>query len=810
MRVLKFGGTSVGTAEALQNVKQIVERTPQPAVVVVSALGGTTDRLLEAAARAAEGDAAYAEIIDALAARHRALVEEVVPTARRKGLSDRLASLLAELRSILHGVFLIKDLTPKTSDAIAAYGERLSSEIVAEFLEKSALFDARTFIKTRKQGGKHIVDFEASNRLVRTTFEGFEGCAVVGGFIAADADCGLTTNLGRGGSDYTAAIIAAALDAEALEIWTDVDGFMTADPDVIPTAYTIDRLTYNEAMELCNFGAKVIYPPSIFPVCAKNIPILVKNTFRPDGKGSVISAEAEPIDQERPIRGISSISQTSVVEVTGPTMVGVIGINRRIFTALTQEGISVFMAVQTSSETSMTLCVTSADAPKACAALDREFAKEIEDGAMNRTAILEDMATVAVVGEGMRRTSSVAGKLFSVLARNGIGVAGIGQGTSEINLSFIIRRSQLRKALNVLHNSFFLSEYLEVNLFVCGTGNVGGSLLRQIAAQRELLMRERRFKINLVGVGGTRKSAFCRDGIDPAHYKEAMAAGQEGGVRRMVEAITDMNIFNSVFVDCTASKEVAQIYPELLRHNVNIVAANKIAASADYEKYKLLKDLARERGVKYLFETNVGAGLPIINTINDLRSSGDEILKIEAVVSGTLNFLFSTLSKDCPLSKAVRMAKEQGYSEPDPRIDLSGKDVMRKLVILARESGYEVNMEDIEASLFIPDEFFSGSIEDFWQNLPSLDAEFEAKRAAWEQQDLRPRFVATWEDGRGRVGLQTVGKEHPFYNLQGSNNIFLLTTSRYREYPMLIQGYGAGADVTAAGVFADIMRVANL
>jgi len=812
MKVLKFGGSSVGSRESILNLKQIVATMAgRPAVVVVSALRGVTDRLIALSRQAAAGDATFDEGLSQVVRLHRDMVDDVIVPARREGLWGRLQALFDELQSILHGVCLIQDLTPKTADAIVAYGERLSSLLVAELLGAEHV-ESRSIIRTVKQNGKHLVDFGTTNALVQKKLGAREGVVVMGGFIASDADSNVTTNLGRGGSDYTAAIVAAALDADALEIWTDVDGFMTADPRVISTAYTIPRLSYNEAMELCNFGAKVVYPPTIYPVCAKNIPIYVKNTFRPEAPGSIICRSSDELTASRdgrPICGISSVNEMSVVTVSGPTMVGVIGVNRRIFDALASSGVSVFMVVQTSSETSTSLCVTPEDGPKACAVLDKAFAQEIADGAMNPAQLIEGMATVAVVGENMKRTRGVAGKLFSVLDRNGINVNAIGQGSSELNLSFVVERRLLRKALNVLHNSFFLSEYQEVNLFVCGTGTVGGSLLRQIASQRKQLMKERRLKINLVGVCGTRRGAYSRDGIDPVRYRDALAGGVEGGIDRMVREILEMNIFNSVFVDCTASSEVAEHYATLLAHNVNVVAANKVAASSDFEHYRLLKDTARERGVKYLFETNVGAGLPIIGTINDLRGSGDEILRIEAVVSGTLNFIFSTLSAEVPLSKAVRMAREAGYSEPDPRIDLSGKDVMRKLVILARESGYALSMEQIEARLFIPDELFEGSVDEFWAKLPALDAPFEETRRRLEQEGKRLRFVATLEDGHGSVGLREVGEDHPFYNLEGSNNIISLTTSRYREYPMLIQGYGAGADVTAAGVFADIMRCAN-
>lgn len=812
MKVLKFGGSSVGSRESILNLKDIVKTSAgRPAVVVVSALRGVTDRLIALSRQASAGDAGYVDGLARLVATHRDMVEAVIAPTRREALWGRLEELLDELRSILQGVYLIQDLTPKTADAIVAYGERLSSLIVAELVGAEHV-ESRGLVKTVKQGGKHLVDFGKTNALVRERLGNLKGVVVMGGFIASDAELNVTTNLGRGGSDYTAAIVAAALDAEALEIWTDVDGFMTADPRVISSAYTIPRLSYSEAMELCNFGAKVVYPPTIYPVCAKNIPIYVKNTFRPEAAGSVICRASEELtssSNELPICGISSVNEMSIVTVSGPTMVGVIGVNRRIFDTLARSGVSVFMVVQTSSETSTSLCVTPEDGPKACAVLDEAFAQEIADGAMNPAQLIEGMATVAVVGENMKRTRGVAGKLFSVLDRNGINVCAIGQGSSELNLSFVVERRLLRKSLNVLHNSFFLSEYQEVNLFVCGTGTVGGSLLRQIASQREQLMKERRLKINLVGVCGTRRGAYGRDGIDPARCDEALRQGVEGGIDRMVREIIDMNIFNSVFVDCTASAEVAGHYATLLAHNVNVVAANKVAASSDYAHYRRLKDTARERGVKFLFETNVGAGLPIIGTINDLRGSGDEILRIEAVVSGTLNYIFSTLSADVPLSKAVSMARERGYSEPDPRIDLSGKDVMRKLVILARESGYPLAMEQIEARLFIPDELFEGSVEEFWQKLPALDARFEAMRHRLEQEGKRLRFVATLDEGRASVGLQEVGKEHPFYNLEGTSNIISLTTSRYHDCPMLIQGYGAGADVTAAGVFADIMRCAN-
>ena len=611
------------------------------------------------------------------------------------------------------------------------------------------------------------------------------------------------------GSDYAAATLAVERGADALEIWTDVDGFTTADRSIIPNAYTIERLTYNEAMELCNFGAKVFDPPSLYPACAKNIPIYIKNVMHPERHGSVISSQLPPSEEgSLPIRGISSINEMSIVTVSGKIMVGVIGMNRRIFTCLAEEGISVFMVVQTSSETSSSLCVTPEDGPKACRVLDKDFSAEIAEEAMNPAILQEGMATIAVVGENMKRASGVAGKLFAVLGRNGISISAIGQGASEMNVSFVIDRRLLSKAISVLHDSFFLSEYQEVNLFLCGTGTVGSSLLSQLAAQRERLMRERRLKVNLVGVCGTKRGAYCSEGIDASNYEEALSKGEQGGIGHMVKRILEMNLYNSVFVDCTASDDVAKNYLTLLQHNVNIVAANKVAASSDFANYKQLKDTARERGVRYLFETNVGAGLPVINTISDLRASGDEVLRIEAVVSGTLNYIFSRLSESVSLSQAVREAMEAGYSEPDPRIDLSGKDVLRKLIILARESGYQVEASDVDLQTFLPDELFAGDVDSFWKKLSSLDAQFEARRKQLEQDGKCLRFVATWADGHGEIKLREVSEESPFYNLQGTNNIISLTTSRYRE-PMVIQGYGAGADVTAAGVFADIMRCAS-
>lgn len=809
MKILKFGGTSVGTVESISLVKHIVEQAGSPVIVVVSALGGVTDQLLRVTRQASVGDEAYLQEMEALASRHYDMINAVIAPSRQSQVREKVEALLNELRSILHGVCLIKDLTPKISDAIVAYGERLSSEIVASLINNAQHFDSRKIIKTEHKSDKHLVDFSATNPLIKQTFANFsDGVAVMGGFIASDAETGVTTNLGRGGSDYTASILAAALGADALEIWTDVDGFMTADPRIIPGAFTIDELSYAEAMELCNFGAKVIYPPTIYPVCQKNIPIFVKNTFHPEHKGSVIRKDAAP--SGRPIRGISSVSDTCTVTVSGPSMVGVIGVNRRIFTALGNGGISVFMVAQNSSETSTTLCVTPTDAPQACQLLDEEFAAEIADGAMNPAQMVSGLSSVAVVGERMRHMPGIAGQLFSVLGRNGISINATAMGGQEMNLSFVVDHNQLRKTINVLHDSFFLSEHEDLNLFICGTGTVGGSLLSQIAAQRDKLFRERGLKINVVGVSGRSHAAYNAEGIDPAHYREVMALGGDGGVERMMDKIEQMNVCNSVFVDCTASAEVAAQYERLLKHNVNIVAANKIAASSAYDNYRRLKLTAREKGVKFLFETNVGAGLPIISTINDLRGSGDRVLKIEAVLSGTLNYVFNTLSADIPLSQAVKMAQENGYSEPDPRIDLSGKDVIRKLVILARESGYRIDVEDVERNLFIPSELFEGTLDNFWAGLPALDAHFEQERQRLTREHKRWRFVAEWSDGKGSVGLREISQGHPLYDLEGSNNILLLTTERYHDYPMLIQGYGAGAEVTAAGVFADIMRVANV
>lgn len=808
MKVLKFGGTSVGSVESILCLKRIVESEKQQVVVVVSALSGITDKLLETAKLAVNGNERYLEEYEMIVERHKTMVDSIIPKDKADILNKTIDGLLAELRSIYNGVYLIRDLSEKTQAAIVSYGERLSSNIVATLIEGAKWFDAREFIKTERKHGKQMLDSELTTQLVCNTFSHSPKISLVPGFISSDKISGETTNLGRGGSDYTASIIAAALNAEVLEIWTDVNGFMTADPRVIPTAYTINELSYIEAMELCNFGAKVIYPPTIYPVCVKNIPIRVKNTFNTDNPGTIIKNK---IDNDRkPIKGISSINGTTLITVTGLSMVGVIGVNRRIFTVLADNGISVFMVSQASSENSTSIGVRDEDATNAVEVLNKEFAKEIETGAMYPMHAESGLATIAIVGENMKHTPGIAGKLFGTLGRSGISVIACAQGASETNISFVVEAKLLRKSLNVLHDSFFLSEYKVLNLFICGIGTVGGNLIEQIRQQHSQLMENRRLKLNVVGIASSRTAIFDREGIDLSNYKEKLAKSSPSDINRLRKEVLGMNIFNSVFVDCTASNEVSSLYQTFLENNISVVAANKVAASSDYESYLKLKETALRRGVKFLFETNVGAGLPIICTINDLCNSGDKILKIEAVLSGTLNFIFNEISAEVPFSETVRRAKEQGYSEPDPRIDLSGKDVVRKLVILTREAGYKVDQEDVEKKLFVPDEFFNGSIEDFWKNLPNLDADFEEKRQKLEAENKRWRFVAKMDHGKTSVSLESVGINHPFYGLEGSNNIVLLTTERYKEYPMQIQGYGAGAGVTAAGVFANIMSIANI
>ena len=817
---MKFGGTSVGSVKSILSLKEIVEaeaRT-QPVIVVVSALDGITDKLIATSQMAKQGDERYREEFDAMVKRHHQMIDTIITDDKKRvDLFNNVDQLFDQLKSIFYGVYLIHDLSKKTEDTIVSYGERLSSHIVAAMVKNGVRMNSRDFIRTERKQGKHVIDADLTTKLVKEAFANLNDKTiyVVPGFIARDRDSHETTNLGRGGSDYTASIIAAVLNAEVLEIWTDVDGFMTADPKVIKSAYTINELSYVEAMELCNFGAKVIYPPTIYPVCVKNIPIKVKNTFNPEHPGTLIKAQIE--DDNKPIKGISSIKGTSLITVTGLSMVGVIGVNRRIFTTLANKGISVFMVSQASSENSTSIGVRDEDAAAAAEVLNAEFAKEIETGAMFPMQVESGLATIAIVGENMKQTPGIAGKLFGTLGRSGISVIACAQGASETNISFVVDGKFLRKSLNVLHDSFFLSEYKVLNLFICGIGTVGGMLLEQIRTQQQFLMQSRRLKLNVVGISDVDNFVLDRDGIDLDNYEKILRAGFPANTEHMKEEIVKMNIFNSVFVDCTASRQIAMLYQTFLEHNISVVAANKIAASSDYDSYLKLRQTARDRGVWFRYETNVGAGLPIIGTINDLCNSGDKILKIEAILSGTLNFIFNEIAADVPFSETVKRAKEQRYSEPDPRIDLSGTDVIRKLVILTREAGYKVEQEDVEKHLFVPDSYFEGSIEDFWAKLPELDADFEERRKVLEAGNKRWRFVATMEADeqnpssfKTSVALKEVPYGHPFYGLEGSNNIVLLTTERYKEYPMLIQGYGAGAAVTAAGVFANIMSIANI
>ncbi len=812
MKVMKFGGTSVGSATNIANVKKIISKVEEPIVVVVSAFKGITDKLLITSELAAAGDYAYEREFKEIVEQHVTVVAKLdVSETEREKLAIEINRLLDELKNIFKGVYLINDLSPKTSDKIVSYGERLSTLIISYAFSDYEVLDATQLIKTDSAFGKHTPDMELSNQLIKNAFENSSHKVLVAGFISTCKTSGEITNLGRGGSDYTAAIFASALDANILEIWSDVDGFMSADPKIINNAHVIEHLTFTEATELCNFGAKVIYPPTIFPVYHKNIPIRIKNTFKPDAPGTYISHDGQTKHSKAMIKGISSISDSCLITVQGLGMVGIIGVNYRIFRALARNGISVFLVSQASSENSTSIGVRSIDAQLAVHVLEEEFEKEISLGSINRVLLETDLATVAIVGENMKYTPGIAGKLFETLGKSGISVIACAQGASEVNISFVIKNKYLRKALNSIHDSFFLSEYKALNLFIVGIGTVGGNLIDQIRRQQPKLMEQYALQLNVVGIARGRKALFCREGIKLDNYKaELEEKGTASSPEILRDSIINMNIFNAVFVDCTASDSVAQIYGDLMSQNISVVTANKVAASSTYDNYIKLKNTARERNIKFLFETNVGAGLPIINTMNSLINSGDKIVKIEAVLSGTLNFIFNTISKDIPFSKAVYLAKENGYAEPDPRIDLSGMDVVRKLVILTREAGYRVEQADVEKRLFVPQKYFDGTLDEFWATINELDSDFEERRKKLETEHKHLRFVAKYENGKCEVGLQEVGQNHPFYDLEGSNNIIQITTERYNEYPMIIKGYGAGASVTAAGVFSDIISIANV
>lgn len=806
MKVVKFGGVALQFSEGVERIRQIVENYSRDdcVVVVVSAVTGMTDKLISTAECALLGD-------DRWVAMWQSMRDDHAKLSYGKAVANAIDEMFDQLRSIYVGVSYVRDLSNKTLNTIASYGERMSALIVADSLPTARLYDSREFIKTENSDGKVQLDSELSYRLVREAFSDCERISVVPGFIASDRDSGETTTLGRGGADYTASVVAAALGASELEIWTDVDGFTTADRQIIESAYTIPQLSYIEAMEMSNFGAKVIYPPAIYPVCVKDIPIRVRNFFNVENEGSVVRRDA--VGDTKPIRGISSITGTTLITVAGLSMVGVEGVNRRIFATLAEHGVSVFMVAQASSENSTSIGVSDKDADVAVDVLNREYQEEIATGAMFPVEAHRGLATIAIVGENMRHVPGIAGKLFGTLGRSGVSIIACAQGAAETNISVVLESRYLRKAVGVIHDSFFLSEYKVLNVFVCGVGTVGGKLIEQILSQRDTLKEQNRLKMNVVGIANSRHALFDAEGISTellSSPSTTLEGAPEATPASISETIVAMNMYNSVFVDCTASSEVAAVYQHLIDHNVSVVTANKIFASGPYDEYLRLKQSATLRGVKFLYETNVGAGLPVIGTINDLVNSGDSILRIEAVLSGTLNYIFSNVARGVPFSEAVRRAHDEGYSEPDPRVDLSCGDVVRKIVILARECGYRLEQDEVKVEELLPDDIFRGSIDEFWNNVGRLDEHFLAQSRRLQAEGKRLQVVATVDRGEAAVELKTIAESHPFATLEGSGNAILLTTERYRHFPMLIQGYGAGADVTAAGVFANIMSVANI
>ncbi len=805
MKVLKFGGTSMGSAKSINDVKKIIMSYDKPVCAVVSAVSGVTDMLLKMASLATKGED-YTETLNQMKAKHEAIVTEL-KLSDNKSLNEEISSLNAQLTTILSGVSILKELSPRSMDIIQSFGEKYSSRILSSIISGSKLHDSTKLIKTERIGTRHQVMEELTAQNIISIKQDLADVNIFPGFISSDIN-GEATTLGRGGSDYTAALLAAGFGASVLEIWTDVDGFMSADPRIISRAYKLDHLTYAEAMELSHFGAKVIYPPTILPVLKKNIPIYIKNTFNPTEVGTLIDSNETP-DPKNKIKGISSIRNVSLLTLQCVGMVGVSGMSMRLFGTLAKEYINVILISQASSENNITICVETKDVNRAAQAISREFEKEIDDD-LASVSIDNDMAVVAIVGAKMKCNTGVSGMLFNAVGKNGINIYAIAQGASEVNISFVVKEDDLKKTLNSVHDSFFLSHYKVMHIFLAGVGTVGGKLIEKLMAQAEKLMKNDRLLIRIAGVANSKRMALNPQGLNPANIKDLLSEGQPSSPGIFAEAIKSLNLSNSVFVDCTASYDIAALYDTMLENNINVVTANKIASSSAYDHYRKLKQTAQDKGIKFHFETNVGAALPIISPINDLIKSGDRIVKLEAVLSGTLNFICNELSAEKPLSKVIAEAKEKGYSEPDPRIDLSGTDVARKILILARESGYKLEMEDIDKTPFVPQEYLdTKDVAEFMEKVKELDAKYERERQEREKKGLALRYVASFENGKAKIGFKEVDKSDPIYYLEGSNNIVLINSDNYSAHAMQIKGYGAGADVTAAGVFADIIKINN-
>lgn len=813
MKVLKFGGTSVAHADQIKQVRQIIANTADERVlVVVSALGGITDLLIQAASLAADKDQIYTNKAKEIEKRHIETIKSLIPVTKQSGILSRVKAELNTLDTLLEGAFLIGEITPRLLDKIVSYGESLSSFIISEYFisEKmnAVLKDSRALILTDEHYGKAAIDFRETNKRCKAFYkDSSERITILPGYIAASKE-GNSTTLGRGGSDYTAAVLAAALKAEVLEIWTDVSGMFTANPKLVKQAKAITHISYEEAMELSHFGAKVLYPPTIQPVLDQGIPILIKNTFQPNDPGTRIEKNGE--NEKHAVRGISHVPDISLLTLEGPGMIGIPGISKRFFEVLSSAQISVVLITQASSEHSICIGVAQQDAAVAENLVNQAFAYEIEAAKIYPVITESELAIIALVGDQMKSHQGLSGKMFSTLGRNNVNIRAIAQGASERNISAVIRKEDVKKALNSLHETFFEENIKQLNLFVMGVGNVGSKLLRQISQQRTYLKKHHSLNIRVIGISNSRTMTFNEEGLSLKNWEELLSDGQKACASEFFEKALSFNYRNSIFVDNTASEDVAKTYTEYLKNNIAVVTCNKIACSSSLEQYRELKDVSREYNAPFLFETNVGAGLPIIDTLKHLIASGDKVQKIQAVLSGSLNFIFNNYNEGARFSEVVKRAQSEGYTEPDPKIDLSGIDVMRKILILARESGYLINIEDIDNNSFLPAESLSTkNNDDFYTSLEKNESAFQKLYANAMETNTKLKYVAQFDNGKAAVGLQQIPKDHDFYKLEGSDNIVLFYTDRYRKQPLVVKGAGAGADVTASGIFADIIRIGN-